>query len=361
MFILVSALTRSGFFRWIGLHALRAAKNRPIRLFFIFAGLAALLSAFMDSITVLIFMAPLSLEVCRRLRVSPVPFLVAQITSANIGGASTMVGDPPNVVLGTALNLTFFDFLVNTGPIALVLFFVNAGAMYLWFRRAPPTEPEPAAVEGGDPFAQVEDVRLMRLSLAVFAFTVTLLALHHVLDLLVAFVALLGATLVLILGGRDMPDLVEKIDWHTLLFLAGLFVLVGGLRKTGVLDGVTSIITDTVGANPILLITLLLWVSALASAIVDNVPFAAAMAAILGDLSQATGVPVTTLAWTVALGSDVGGNATPIGASANVVGLAVAEKHGVHVRWRTYVGHALPPTVVCLAVANLLLVLRYGL
>jgi len=366
MFILVAALAESGFFRWVGLHALRAARYRPPRIFLLFCGLAAFLAAFMDSITVMIFMASMTLEVCRGLGLRPTAFLIGQITSANIGGAATMVGDPPNVIIGTSLNLGFIDFVTNTGVIAVVVFAANLGFFYAYFlrttSRAPTREPQPALADGGtlDPFSAIKDIRLMRISLVAFAFTVTLLVIHQVLDLVVAFAAVLGATIVLILGGRDMPELVSKIDWHTLLFLGGLFVIVGGLEKTGVLQDIAHHLGGLAGGNRALLLTVILWPAALLSSVLDNVPFTAAMVPVIRDLSATQGVPIGPLAWTLAIGADMGGNATPIGASANVVGLAVAEKGGVHVTWREYLRVAVPATLIAIALANVILVLRYG-
>jgi Na+/H+ antiporter NhaD/arsenite permease-like protein len=366
MFILVAALRESGFFRWLGLHALRATGYRPSRIFIVFCGLAAFLAAFVDSITVMIFLAPMTLDVCRVLGLRPTPLLVGQITSANVGGAATMIGDPPNVIIGTSLNFGFIDFVANTGPIALVLFAVNLGIFYVYFRRTTPAaeakEARPTLADGGtlDPFAAIQDLRLMRIALIGFAFAVTLLVMHQVLDLVVAFAALVGAMVVLMFGGRDMPELVSKIDWHTLLFLGGLFVIVGGLEKTGVLHDVAHLLGGLAGGNRALLLTVLLWPAAFLSMVLDNVPFTAAMVPVVRDLSAAQAVPIGPLAWTLAIAADVGGNATPVGASANVVGLAAAEKGGLHVTWREYLRMALPATVLCIALANLILVVRYA-
>ena len=365
MFILVSALMQSGFFRWVGLHALHAARYRPTRVFFLFCALAAVLAAFMDSITVMIFMGSLGVEVARLLDLRPTPFIVGMITSANIGGSATMVGDPPNVILGTALNFGFTDFLVNVGPVALAVFAVNVGFFLIVHRgkglAASGRKAAAVAADGGfDPASAIQDQRLLRVSLVIFAFTVTLLMLHQVLDLFVAFVALLGAVLVLILGGKDMPELVTKIDWHTLLFLGGLFVVVGGLEKTGVLHDLASALGAASGGSPGVLMSLLLWSSALLSMVLDNIPFAAAMVPVVRDLSATAGYPLGPLAWSLALGTDVGGNATPIGASGNIVGLAVAEKGGTRITWREYLKDALPVTLLAIAVCNALLLLRFA-
>lgn len=366
MFILVAALAESGFFRWLGLHALRAARYRPPRVFLLFCSLAAVLAAFMDSITVMIFMASMTLEVCRILRMRPVAFLIGQITSANIGGSATMVGDPPNVIIGTTLNFGFLDFVTNTGPIACVVFAANLGFFYVYFRRtqshATVKKPMPTLADGGtlEPFSAVRDLRLMRISLIAFVFTVTLLVMHQVLDIVVAFAALLGATFVLIFGGRDMPELVSKIDWHTLLFLGGLFVIVGGMEKSGVLHDIALGLGGLAGGNQALLLTMILWPATLLSSVLDNVPFTAAMVPVVRDISATQGVPLGPLAWTLAIAADMGGNATPIGSSATVVGLAVAEKGGVHVTWREYLRVGVPATLIAIALANVMLVLRYG-
>ena len=364
MFILVAALSRSGFFQWIGLVTIRAVRYRPARVLIALSVLSAVLAAFMDSITVMIFMASLTIEVARVMGVSPVPFLLAEVTSANIGVAATMVGDPPNVIIGTSLGFGFLDFAANTAPIAIVVFVGNLAFFYFLVRRdlakAHPRETLETRHAGGDPHAAVTDVRLMRISLSVFAFTVTLLVLHQLLDLLVAFVALLGAVLVLALGGRDMPDLVEKIDWHTLVFLGALFVIVGSVQASGVLHEIAASIGGVAGGNPLLLITLLLWLTALASSFLDNVPLSAAMVPVIRDLAVATGIPLPHLAWTLALGADFGGNGTPVGASANIVGLAVAEKHGVHIGWRRYLPLAFPSMVLSVAIANVLLVVAFA-
>jgi Na+/H+ antiporter NhaD/arsenite permease-like protein len=366
MFILVAALTESGFFRWIGLHALRVARFRASRVFLLFCGLTAVLAAFMDSITVMIFMGSLALEACRVLEIRPAPFLIGLITSANIGGSATMVGDPPNVIIGTTLHYSFLDFVANTGLVALAAFAMNAGFFYLFYRRREFIRHETRAEEilakhrELEPFSAVKDLHLLRVSLVVFAFTVTLLVLHQLLDLVVAYVALLGATLVLIFGGKDMPELVTKIDWHTLVFLGGLFVIVGGLERTGVLGDAARALESVSGGSTVLLLSLVLWSSALFSMVLDNIPFAAAMVPVIRELSLQNGAPLAPLAWSLALGTDIGGSATPIGASANVVGLAVAEKSGLRVHWPEYLRVAVPATLLTIGVCNLLLWIRYA-
>lgn len=359
MFILVAVLNESGFFRWIGLKCLGWAKFDFLRVFVLFSALSAFLAAFMDSITVLVFMAALSIEVCRVLKVPPLPMIIALICSANIGGSATIMGDPPNVIIGAGLDLTFMDFVTHTAPISVVAFFINLGIFYFWYRRSFQCDKVDCKRimeehKDLDPFSAVKDVKQMRMALVVFAFTVTLLVMHHMLDMLVAFVAVLGAALVLLLRRKRLDDIIEKIDWHTIIFLIGLFVMVGGLEATGVLEGLADGIAGASGGNTTMLVLLLFWSVALISAVFDNIPVAAAMVPVIKSISQETGLPVDSLGYTTALAADIAGNATPIGASANVVGLAVAEKNQVAWSWKEYCKVAVPATLAVLAVVSLL-------
>jgi Na+/H+ antiporter NhaD/arsenite permease-like protein len=365
MFILVAALKESGFFRWVGLHAIRAAKYDVLKIFIIFNLLTALLAAFIDSITVVIFMASLSIEVCKLLRFKPIPFLISLFASANIGGAATMVGDPPNVILGSALNFSFMDFVMNTGPIAVIVLGFNILFFYMWYRKLfadklSDEECEELAKDHElDPFTAIKDIKLMRISLVIFAFTVTLFVAHQLLDIVVAFAAILGATVLLVVGGKRMPDMVEKIDWLTLVFLGSLFIVVGGMEHSGVLTDMANSLVGISGGNPFIIVTVLLWMAAIASSFLDNIPFVAAIVPVIRDISASGSVGLPTLTWTSALGADVGGISTPVASSANVVGLAVAEKHGVHISWKEFMKVAFPAMILLMLIINVLLIVFF--
>ncbi|MFA5772799.1 MAG: ArsB/NhaD family transporter [Thermoplasmata archaeon] len=371
MFILVETLRHTGFFRWIGLHTLHAAKFRPLYIFIFFSGMSAFLSAFMDSITVLFFMASLTIEVAHILKMSPIPFIIAEITAANIGGSATMVGDPPNVILGTAFGYSFMDFVVNVAIISIAVFFVNLAFFYFWYKKhlkSGGADHEKIAEEHKelDPWSAVTDKKLMYITMAVFTFTVSLLVLHSALKQFspilgsVAFAAILGATLVLVLGGKKMPGIVTKIDWKVLIFFACLFIVVGGLENTGVTKAMGDAIGGASKGNIVIAITLILWSMAFLSAFVDNVPVAAVMIPVIREIHTATGFPESTLVWTTAIGTDIGGNGTPIGASANVVGMSVCEHDKCHITWKEYCKVAMPAMVVTITVCNILLILMYG-
>jgi Na+/H+ antiporter NhaD/arsenite permease-like protein len=365
MFTLVAALRESGFFRWLGLTLVKWANFDPLKLFILFAVAAAVLSAFMDSITVLLFMATLIVEVCGLLKINPLPLLFFTICSANIGGSATMVGDPPNIIIGTSFHFSFIDFVLNTGPIALAAFLVNLGFFYLWYRKVFKDRKKIAAEAiqkhiDIDPASAITDQRLMRIAVVIFGMVIALLTVHHFLGLSVAFVGILGASLVLLLGGEKMPEVLERIDWHTLIFFACLFIMVGGLEKVGVLSDIANQIGALSGGNPLIAVTAILWMSAILSAFVDNVPFAAAMVPIVKSLSASTGIPLATMSWALALGTDIGGNGTPIGASANVVGISVTEKRtGKKISWAEYCKVAVPSTIVTVLVCSVLMYLRY--
>ena len=362
MFVLVAALSESGFFRWIGLYLLKKTRFDFTKIFIVFCGLAALLSAFMDSITVIMFIASATIEVCRVLKVSPLPIVIAEICSANIGGSATMVGDPPNVIIGTALNLTFSDFATHTAPIAMIAFSVNLVVFALLHRRLFENrhvdfEKTVREFKDVDAFGAVTDVKLMRMALSVFAFIVTLLVMHDSLDMHVSYVAILGASIVILLGRRKMDDLIDKIDWHTIVFLAGLFVMVGGIEKTGLLADFANGLAGLSGGNVLVFAFLLFWVSAALGALLDNIPFAAAMVPVIPALSAQTGVPVDSIAYTTTLGCNIAGNMTPIGASANVVGLAIASKKNVEWSWKEYCRASIPMTMASLIVASILILI----
>jgi Na+/H+ antiporter NhaD/arsenite permease-like protein len=365
MFVMISILKKGGFFRWIGLKVLMAARFKIVYVFLLFSGLSAVLAAFMDSITVLLFMASLTMEITVILKISPVPFIMGEITSANIGGCATMVGDPPNIIMGTALHLSFIDFVTNLGPIAVVVFLVNLAFFYLYYQKE-----LKARVDSGEfykvykylmpkPEHAIKDQRTMRIALSIFIFSLVLLVFHQALGLSVAFIGILGAVLTMLIGGGKLPKMVERIDWRSIIFFAGLFVVVGGLVSSGVTDDIANGIEAVAGNNLAIGITLILWVASALSMFIDNVPMAATMVPIVQKLSSHTGMTTGPLVWATCIACDVAGNATPIGASANIVGLSVEEKGGVHQTWKQYCRAALPSTLLCLVVCNILLVLRY--
>jgi Na+/H+ antiporter NhaD/arsenite permease-like protein len=369
MMTVIETMNSSGFFRWLGLHSARRVKLDPLKLFFLFPFIAAFLSAFVDSITVMLFMSTLTLEVAGIIGMNPLPLILAEICAANIGGASTMVGDPPNVILGTYFQLPFMAFVKNTGVIAWVGFFVNT-VFFIWFYkqeifsvRARLLESPKWVQEQIDklhPREAIQDKRLFAVGLIAFFYVVIMLVTHHITHLSVAIVALTGALIALLLGGHKMGGVLERIDYSTIVFFAGLFLIVGAMEHVGLLQMAASVVKEASGGNVFIALSLILWISAFGSSIVDNVPFAATMAPILKHMSENFGFPLLPLVWSTALGTDIGGNGTPIGASANVVAVATYERvTGKTIGWGYYCKACYPAMMVVVIVCNLLIYLFY--
>ena len=364
MMIMVEGLGHAGFFRWLCLWVARLVNYRVVPILITFMLLSGFLSMFIDSITVLLFLAMVTIELARMLKFDPVPLIIAEIFAANVGGSATMSGDPPNIIIGTALGYTFTDFLVNTGPIAWIGMILTLGLFYLFFRKILSQGPS----EGSDglptrypePREAITDARQFKINTAIFILVVVLLVSHANTGLSVALIGVIAAGLTLGTAPRHVGYIVKGVDWRTLLFFLGLFITVGGLEATGVLEKLANEIEGASGGEILIVIPLILWISAFASAIVDNIPFAATMVPVIRSLALNPALKLPTMAWTLALGTDIGGNATPIGASANVVGTAIAEKEGYPIGWGRFCKYTIPATIVVVGLCNLYLVLRYG-
>jgi len=361
MMTMVEGLGEVGFFRWLCLFVARLVKFRTIPILVTFMLLSGFLSMFIDSITVLLFLTSVTIELARLLKFDPVPIIIAEIFAANCGGSATMCGDPPNIIIGTALGYTFSDFLVNTGPIAWIGMILTLAFFYLCFRKIlSSSESAVVANQYPKPKEAIKNPMLFKINTVIFIFIVILLVTHAQTGISVALIGVIAAFLTLIASTKMALPIIKRVDWKTLLFFLGLFVCVGGLEETGVLRIVAEFIGNVSGGNILIVIPIILWVSAFSSAIVDNIPFAATMVPVISNLSQTAGLQLPTLAWTLALGTDIGGNATPIGASANVVGTAIAEREGYHISWGRFLKYALPAMVIVVALCWLLLILRYA-
>jgi Na+/H+ antiporter NhaD/arsenite permease-like protein len=362
MMIMVEGMAEAGFFNWMCLLVAKVARYRVIPILIGFMVLSAFLSMFIDSITVMLFMTMVIIELSRLLKFDPVPVIIATIFTSNIGGSATMSGDPPNIIIGTAFGYTFTDFIVNTGLIAWIAVLASIVFFYFVYRKSltashsytepPLTYPEPKWA--------IKDTRMFIFSTGIFIIIIAMLISHAQTGLSVGLIGVIAAILTLITAPRKASHILKRIDWKTILFFIGLFICVGGLEETGVLKALAEFIGRVSGGNTIMVFSIILWVSAFASAIIDNIPFAATMVPVIANLAQTTGVPLPDLAWALALGTDIGGNGTPIGASANVVGISIAEKNGHPIKWGRYLKSALPATILVVAICEVYLVLRYG-
>lgn len=361
MMAMVEGMAESGFFKWLCMEIAKWAHYRAMRIFIAFMFLSAFLSMFIDSITVILFLAAITAELGRMLGFNPVPMILSEIFCANLGGSATMCGDPPNVIIGTSLGYTFTDFIENTGLIAgiclivVVLYF----SLSLRSRISSKTVNYEKLERQLDPKAAITSKKSFAISVSVFLVTVVLLITHAQTGLTVAFIGAFAAGVTLLTSGRRAPAILKKVDYKTLLFFVGLFVVVGGLEETGILGMIANLIAEISGGNVYIAVGIILVVSALASAFVDNIPFAATMLPVIRTLAQTQGVALPTLAWALALGTDIGGSATPIGASANVVGVSIAAKEGHPISWKTYCGLLAPATVIVIALCLIYIYVRY--
>jgi Na+/H+ antiporter NhaD/arsenite permease-like protein len=367
MMIMVEGLGAAGFFRWICLLAARLVKYKVIPILVTFMLLSGFLSMFIDSITVMLFLATVTIELARMLKFDPVPVIIAEIFASNTGGSATMSGDPPNIIIGTHFHYTFMDFLLNTGLIAWAGLIVAVVLFYFMFRKAlrqsaansQPGEPK----HYPEPREAITNPRLFAASTAIFILVIILLVTHAQTGLSVGLIGCIAAALTLLAAftvGGQPSHIIKGLDWRTLLFFFGLFVCVGGLEVTGVLKELADLIGKTSGDNLAIALTFILWLSAFASALIDNIPFAATMCPVIASLSATQGFETKPLAWSLALGTDIGGNGTPIGASANVVGTAIAEKEGYRIGWGRYCKYALPAMILVVGLCNVLLIVKYA-
>lgn len=361
MMVMVEGMAKAGFFRWLCMKIAYLVKCKTIPIFITFMIMSAVLSMFIDSITVIMFLAAVTIELAQLLRFNPVPMILAEIFCANLGGSATMCGDPPNIIVGTSLGFSFFDFLTNTGLVAGISLVVSVIFFYFVFRK------EIVSAHGDNidmskfpkPSEAITSKKDFAISSVIFGMAVILLITHATTHLTVATIGLFIAVITLLTSGKHALELLKKVDYKTLVFFIGLFIVVGGLEETGILELIAKFIENISGGNVMLMIAIILWVSAIASAFVDNIPFAATMVPVIQSLAETAGVNLNTLAWALSIGTDIGGSATPIGASANVVGTSVAAKNGHPIGWGKYCKKLAPATIIVLAISNIYIFVRY--
>ena len=361
MMIMVEGMAHAGFFRWLCMRLAKLGHYKPIPLFVAFMIMSALLAMFIDSITVILFLAAVTVELAKLLKFDPVPMILSEIFCANLGGSATMCGDPPNIIIGTSLGYSFGDFLSNTGVMAGISLVVVIVYFFLAYRKELMQE-EAEAVEPSsmpDPKEAITSKKDFAISCVIFGCAVVMLVTHAQTGLTVAFIGLVIAVITLITAGKHAIGLLKKVDYNTLLFFVGLFMVVGGLEQTGVLEVIAGFIGDVSKGNLKLMIAIIMWISAVASAFVDNIPFAATMIPVVKSLAATQGVDLETLAWALSMGTDIGGSATPIGASANVVGTSVAAKNGHFIGWGKYCKTAAPATIIVVTISMLFIFMRY--
>jgi Na+/H+ antiporter NhaD/arsenite permease-like protein len=377
MMIIVNVLKRTGVFRYAGWQTAIAFKGDPWRMMFGFALFTAVASAFLDNVTAILLIVPVTIAITDDLGLDSRPFLITQVIASNIGGTATLIGDPPNILIGSATGLDFIDFLVNLAPIVLVLLVLMLAGFWILYGRSDvlgePTAEGRRNLAIADARVHIGDHKLLRRSLVVLSLTIVGFILHGVLHYDAGTVAMFGAVLLLLLSRVDLHGVLSEVEWPTIFFFIGLFILVGGIEEIGLLDRIAKRAVDLTGGDVVLTALVLLWMAGVASALVDNIPAVATLIPLtfavarlmfpeLGDLNDAafaTHPDVAPLWWALALGACLGGNGTLVGASANVVAVGIADRRGDHIGFWGFTRIGAPIALVSLIVSSLYLWLRY--
>ncbi|MEP6693056.1 MAG: ArsB/NhaD family transporter [Chloroflexota bacterium] len=361
MMIIANILGKTGIFQWLAVEAVRRAEGRPYRLMVLISLITAVASMLLDNVTTVVLMTPVTFFVAERLGMSPVPFLISQILASNIGGTATLIGDPPNIIIGSRLNKDFNDFLLNAAPAAIAALIVYLGFARWLFRKelagaVQALEPEDIArlvvAE-----RKIEDPHLMRVGLGVLAVTIVGFLFARTLGLEGATIALAGAVVLMILAKEDVHEVLKSVEWSTLLFFIGLFIVVGAVVKAGIISDLAKEALALTGGRTDVAALLVLWMSAFLSAIVDNIPYTITMIPLVQELGH--NVNVEPLIWALVLGANIGGNATIVGASANVVVSSMSEARGHPISFMTYLRYGVPATFVTMLVCTLDIWIRY--
>ncbi|WP_425562468.1 ArsB/NhaD family transporter [Microlunatus ginsengisoli] len=362
MMIIVGVLRRTGVFEYVAIWAAKRAKGSPLKVMVLLVLITALASAFLDNVTTVLLIAPVTLLVCERLDVSPVPFLIAEVFASNIGGAATLIGDPPNIIIASRSGLSFNDFLIHMTPIAGLGIIVLVAMLPLLFRGSFTVDPaRTAEVMALDEREAIKDRRLLIICGIVLALVFAGFIGHAVLHVEPSVVALIGAGLLVLLSRSRPAEFMPSVEWETLLFFAGLFIMVGALVQTGVIGRLADAAARATGGDPLTATMLILFVSALLSGIVDNIPYTAAMSPIVAQLSHGIEDPsqANALWWALAIGADFGGNLTAIGASANVVVIGIAARSATPISFWEFTRKGAVVTAVTVLLAAPYLWLRY--
>jgi Na+/H+ antiporter NhaD/arsenite permease-like protein len=363
MMIIANILGKTGIFQWLAVEAVRRAEGRPYRLMVLISLITAVVSMFLDNVTTVVLMTPVTFFIAERLGMSPVPFLISQILASNIGGTATLIGDPPNIIIGSRFDKDFIDFLLNAAPAAIASLF-----LYLVFARWLFRKELASAVQALEPEditrlviaeRKIQDVRLMRLGLGVLALTILGFLLARTVGLEGATIALAGAVVLMILAKQNVHEVLKDIEWSTLLFFIGLFIVVGAVVKSGLISDLAKQALALTGGRSDVAALLVLWMSAVLSAVVDNIPYTITMIPLVQEMGQT--VNVEPLIWALVLGADMGGNATVVGASANVVVSSLSEARGHPITFLSYLKYGVPATLLTMIVCTIDLVIRYVL
>lgn len=361
MMLFVAVIKNSGVFEYIAIRAAKMAKGDPWKIMVAFIIITAFLSAFLDNVTTVLLVGPMTITIARMLNINPVPFLITQIFAANIGGTATLIGDPPNIMIGSATGLGFLDFVANTGIVAVVSIVVIIIIMRFLYKTKLVADAEAiSAVSHLDENKAIEDQALLIKSLIMICLVVIGFIFHSQIGIESSTVALSAAAIIMVIGRQNIDYAIGEVEWPTILFFVALFIVVGGLDETGVIGQLANLVLSTTEGHPVVTMMVLLWASALLSSVLDNIPFVATLIPLVIALGEG-GMDVEPLWWAISLGACLGGNGTLIGASANVVLSGVSGKHGYPITFKAYTKIGFPIMIVTIVISTVFLLLKYGM
>lgn len=359
MMIFVAVVKNSGIFEYLAIRAAKLAKGNPWMIMVLFCLITAVLSAFLDNVTTVLLIGPVTYTVCKMLEINPVPFFIVEIIASNVGGTATLIGDPPNIMIGSATGLTFFDFLMYDGPAVLVILAVSIAMFYVIYgRKMGVSDEKQASIMTLHAHEAIKSQSLFNKSVVMTILVAIAFVLHGAVHVEPSVVALAAAAIMLIIGRANVESTLEDVEWSTIGFFAGLFVVVGGLAETGVIEMLAYALIDLTGGDTMITIIVLVWASAIISSFLDNIPLVATLIPIITTM-EASGIDVQPLWWSVSLGACIGGIGTLVGASANVVLAGISSKYGHPITFMEYTKIGFPMMIVFTAIACVYLVLRF--
>lgn len=358
MMIVVSIVKNSGLFEYIAIYTAKKSKGNPWRIMVYFILITAILSALLDNVTTVLLVGPMTIVICQILKVNPVPFLMTEIIASNVGGTSTLIGDPPNIMIGSAANLSFSDFIINLGFVVIVILISLIICFKLIYKKEINNGTNEVAITSLDENKAIQDKPLLYKSIVVLFLILLGFIFHSKLNIESSIIALSGACIMLVIGKQDAGEIINSVEWSTIIFFIGLFIVVGGISESGVIKNLASYLIELTNGNTTYTMCIILWVSAIISSFLDNIPFVATLIPLILTM-QAQGMNVMPLWWATSLGACLGGNGTLIGASANVVLANIGEKHGYDISFKKYFRLGFPVMLLTIFISTIYLLLRY--
>ncbi|CEO25440.1 SLC13 family permease [Paraclostridium sordellii] len=359
MMLFVSVVKNSGLFEYIAILSAKKSKGNPWKIMLCFIILTAILSAVLDNVTTVLLIGPMTIVITQILKINPVPFLITQILASNIGGTATLIGDPPNIMIGSAANLSFIDFVINLGPVVIIILFFTIICFRFMFKKHLYVDDKyKEEILKLDESKAIKDKPLLIKSIIMIILILLGFVLHNIIHIESSVIALTGATVMMFIGKQDVDEILSSIEWSTIAFFGGLFVIVGGLVEVGIIDFIASYLIDATSGNLALTMLVILWLSAIISSFLDNIPFVATLIPLILTM-QAQGVDVTPIWWATSLGACLGGNGTLIGASANIVLSNVGDKNGYPISFKSYFKIGFPLMLLSIVISTFYLLICF--